>query len=250
MRRTLSLRARAGWWNVFVTSDIHPKARLSLDKLLWKLGYEPTFPLAARSRAQLGPMPRGVRLSPPRYSADAITFPAARRDPNPQTSEEDHPMHRLFTLAAAIALAAPVLAHEFVQGDLQIIHPYIPRPAASAKAAGGYMAIVNTGAEPDRLIGVESDLAAKSMLHESKVDASGLGTMEHVEALEIPPGQTVNLEHGGYHIMFMGLKGPLTEGEMHKAVLVFERAGRVEIEFQVDAPAGQDGHSHDGHSTN
>jgi periplasmic copper chaperone A len=150
-------------------------------------------------------------------------------------------MKRLLTLAAALMLAAPAFAHEIVAGDIQIIHPHIPQPAASAKAAGGFMAIVNTGAEADRLIGVESDIAMKTEVHESKVDENGIGTMDHVDAIEIPAGGTVSLEHGGYHIMFMGLGGPLTEGEMHKAVLIFERAGRVEIEFQIDPPTGQGG---------
>lgn len=154
-------------------------------------------------------------------------------------------MNRLLMLATALFLAAPALAHEIVAGDLQIIHPHIPQPAASAKTAGGFMAIVNTGAEADRLIGVESAIAAKSEVHESKVDADGVGTMTHIDALEIPAGGTVSLERGGYHVMFMGLTGPLTEGEMHKATLIFEKAGRVEIEFQVDPPmtAGEMDHS-------
>jgi copper(I)-binding protein len=145
---------------------------------------------------------------------------------------------RLSAHVLALLLAAPVFAHEVTVGDLQIIHPHIPQPAASAKAAGGFMAIVNNGTEPDRLIGVESDIAMKSEVHESKVDAAGVGTMEHVDFVEIPPGQTVSLEHGGYHVMFMGLNGTLTEGEMHKAALVFEKAGRVEIEFMIDPPIG------------
>ena len=154
-------------------------------------------------------------------------------------------MNRLLMLATALFLAAPALAHEIVAGDLQIIHPHIPQPAASAKTAGGFMAIVNTGAEADRLIGVESAIAAKSEVHESKVDADGVGTMNHIDALEIPAGGTVSLERGGYHVMFMGLTGPLTEGEVRKATLIFEKAGRVEIEFQVDPPmtAGEMDHS-------
>jgi copper(I)-binding protein len=150
-------------------------------------------------------------------------------------------MTRITTLLSALILAAPVFAHEVTVGDLQIIHPHIPQPAATAKAAGGFMAIVNNGTEPDRLIGVESDIAAKSEVHESKVDAAGVGTMAKVDFIEIPAGDTVNLEHGGYHVMFMGLTGPLAEGEMHKAALIFERAGRVEIEFQIDPPTGQGG---------
>ena len=103
------------------------------------------------------------------------------------------------------------------------------------------MTIVNNGAETDRLLGVESAIAMKSQVHESKVDANGVGTMTHIDALEIPAGQTVTLQHGGLHIMFMGLTGKLTEGELHKATLIFERAGRVEVEFSIDAPTGQAG---------
>lgn len=158
-------------------------------------------------------------------------------------------MLRIITLAAALLFSQAALAHEIVAGDLQIIHPHIPQPPATAKAAGGFMAIVNTGAEPDRLIAVETGIAAKAAVHESKVDADGVGTMSHVPALDIPAGATVSLEHGGYHIMFMGLTGPLIEGEMHKAVLIFERAGRVEIEFQIDPPTGQDGHGGHDHAT-
>lgn len=148
-------------------------------------------------------------------------------------------MSRILALLAAFCLATPALAHDITAGDLQIVHPHIPQPAASAKAAGGFMAITNTGTESDRLIGVESDIAAKSEVHESRVDANGVGTMVHVQAIDLPPGETVNLQHGGYHVMFMGLTAPLTEGEMHKATLIFERAGRVEIEFQIDPPMGQ-----------
>ena len=150
-------------------------------------------------------------------------------------------MNRILALVAAVFLGGPVFALSVTAGDLEIIHPRIPQPAASAKAAGGFMAIVNNGTEADRLIGVESGIAAKNEVHESKVDANGVGTMEHVDAIEIPPGETVKLEHGGYHVMFMGLSGTLTEGERHKATLIFERAGRVEIEFEIDPPMGEGG---------
>ncbi len=153
-------------------------------------------------------------------------------------------MKRYVALAAALFLAAPLMAHEIVVGDLQIIHPHIPQPPAGAKTAGGYMAIVNNGAAPDRLIGIETEIAAKTEVHESKVGTDGVGTMEPVAALEIPAGETVSLERGGLHVMFMGLAGKLTEGEIHKAVLIFEKAGRVEMEFMIDPPMGMAGMDH------
>ena len=148
-------------------------------------------------------------------------------------------MKTVLTLAAMLLLALPALAHEVTVGDLEIIHANIPQPAASAKAAGGFMAISNNGTEADRLIGVEADFAAKAETHESKVDADGVGTMEHVDFIEIPPGETVNLEHGGYHIMFMGLTETPKEGETRKVTLIFEHAGRVEVEFMIDPPMGK-----------
>jgi hypothetical protein len=150
-------------------------------------------------------------------------------------------MKPILAFLAALCLAAPAFAHDFTAGDLEIKHPHIPQPAASAKAAGGFMTIINNGTEPDRLIGIETGISLKSEVHESKVDANGVGTMTHIDALEIPAGATVTLEHGGYHIMFMGLTDPLTEGELHKASLIFEKAGYVEIEFSIDPATGQGG---------
>jgi periplasmic copper chaperone A len=161
-------------------------------------------------------------------------------------------MTRLIALATAAFLAFPAFAHDLVFGDLQIIHPHIPQPATSAKSAGGFMAIVNSGATDDQLLGIESDIAAKVELHESKVDANGVGTMTKLASIDIPAGGTVSLDHGGIHVMFMGLKDPLIEGEMRKATLIFAKAGRVEIEFMIDPPMGEgEGMDHDGmdHST-
>ena len=95
-------------------------------------------------------------------------------------------MKRILALAASLLLGGQALAHEVTVGDLQIIHASIPQPAASAKAAGGFMAIVNNGTETERLIGIESDIAMKAEPHESRVDANGVGTMEHVDFIEIP----------------------------------------------------------------
>lgn len=144
-------------------------------------------------------------------------------------------MNRLLTLAVALFLAVPALAHETVVGDLEIIHAHIPTPGPNAMAAVGFMAIANNGEEADRLIGITADFAEVAGLHESRVDTNGVASMQPVEALDIPPGETVVLEHGGYHFMFMGLKQSLTEGHTVTATLTFEHAGPVEIEMMIEA---------------
>ena len=140
---------------------------------------------------------------------------------------------KILAFVASLLFAVPALAHEVKVGDLEFIHPNIPQPAASAKAAGGFMAISNTGTEADSLIGVEADFAAKAETHESKVDANGIGTMEHVDSIEIPPGQTVSLDHGGYHIMLIDIKAPLRAGTQVKLVFVFDDQSTLAVQLPV-----------------
>lgn len=149
-------------------------------------------------------------------------------------------MKAILGLMAALMISTAAAAHGVKTGDLEIIHPNIPQPAASAQSAAGYMAISNDGAAADRLIGVESAAAQKTMLHTTETTADGVAQMKHLEALEIPAGETVVLEPGGMHVMLMGLTQTMKEGDMVPATLIFEQAGRVEVEFMVDPSEGVD----------
>lgn len=157
-------------------------------------------------------------------------------------------MKRHLVTLAAILMASTAFAHEVTVGDLQIIHANIPAPMGSAQVAAGYMGISNEGDHADTLIGVEVGFAAQAMLHTTEFSADGVASMKHVEALEIPAGDTVLLEPGGYHIMLMGLTQPLNVGDMMPATLIFEQGGRVEIEFMVDPADGSVDHSKMDHS--
>jgi copper(I)-binding protein len=46
----------------------------------------------------------------------------------------------------------------------------------------------------------------------------------------------VELKPGGYHIMFVGLKAPLKDGDQFPMTLKFEKAGEVEVTVNVEAP--------------
>jgi copper(I)-binding protein len=145
----------------------------------------------------------------------------------------------------AIGLAGVAGAHEFRIDALTIGHPYAIATAASARTGAGYLTISNQGSEPDRLIAVEAAFPMVRV-HSTTTDAAGVARMSEVEAVEIPPGGTVALEPGGMHVMFMGLAGPLVEGEKIDATLVFETAGAVEVQFNVEprgAAAEAGGHA-------
>jgi periplasmic copper chaperone A len=147
----------------------------------------------------------------------------------------------LAALAAIILSASSLFAHEFKLGDIEIGHPWSKATIPGARVAGGFMKITNHGTAPDRLIKILSDAAGLVQVHEMKVENGMMKMGEVPGGVEIAPGATVELAPAGLHVMFMGLKQPFKEGEMVKAVLSFEKAGDIEVEFKV-GPAKADGH--------
>jgi len=53
------------------------------------------------------------------------------------------------------------------------------------------------------------------------------------EGLPVPANGAVTLEPGSYHLMFNDLKRPLKEGEHFSATLTFEKAGKMDVTFEV-----------------
>ncbi len=133
-------------------------------------------------------------------------------------------------------------------GALSIEAPWSRATPGGAKVAGGFMKITNNGSEPDRLVGGSVPFAGRFEVHEMAMEG-GIMKMRHLgSGLEIKPGETIELKPGGYHLMFMDLKQGLKEGDTVKGTLVFEKAGKVDVEFKVGpigggAPKGG-GHSH------
>src|SRR3712207_2777024 len=126
-------------------------------------------------------------------------------------------MQRSYIAAAAIAVttlvcAYPGAAHDYTLGSLQIAHPWARATPAGATVGAGYMTITNTGTQTDRLVGGSAAGASRIEVHASVIEG-GLARMRPVKALEIGPNQTVELKPGGLHIMLIGLKRPLTQGE-------------------------------------
>ncbi|MGE0152123.1 MAG: copper chaperone PCu(A)C [Reyranellaceae bacterium] len=148
---------------------------------------------------------------------------------------------RRFVLGAALAaaLASPALAHDYQLGALKIGHPWAR--ATVAATGGAFLSVDNTGAAPDRLLRASTARAGKVELHTHIKDGDVM-RMRAVEAIDLPPGQKVTLQPGGYHIMLFDLKQPLKEGERVPLTLEFEKAGRITVEIAVDKAGAMGGH--------
>ncbi len=147
-----------------------------------------------------------------------------------------------FCFAAVCGLAVTTAhARDYKAGSLDIADPWSRATPKGASVAAGYMKITNTGTAPDRLISGSSDVAPTFEVHEMTMD-NGVAKMRPVKGgLEIKPGETVELKPGSFHVMFVGLKKPLSVGDHLKGMLVFEKAGTVNVEFDVRAMGAEPG---------
>ena len=116
-----------------------------------------------------------------------------------------------FAIAAVLAAwaALPAQAEDITVGSLKISAPWARATPKGASVGGGYMKITNTGTAPDRLIGGSTDVAGRFEIHEMKMDNGVMKMRPVTGGLEIKPGQTVELNPSGYHVMLVGLKQQL-----------------------------------------
>jgi copper(I)-binding protein len=157
-------------------------------------------------------------------------------------------MTRISFIAAALFAAslAAAQADTVTAGSLKISSSWARATPKGASVGGGYMTITNSGTAPDRLIDGATDIASRFEIHEMSMDNGVMKMRMLPKGLEIKPGETVTFKPGGYHVMLMGLKQQLVQGQHFKATLDFEKAGKVDVDFAVEgigaqAPAG----SHD-----
>lgn len=132
-------------------------------------------------------------------------------------------------LAASMVLAsltAPALA------QVEVKDPWVRATVPQQTATGAFMQLrSNKGA---RLVAAKSPLANTVEIHEMKL-VDNVMKMRAVPGVDLPPGQTVELKPGGYHIMLLELKQQMKEGDSVPLTLVVEGADKKRESIEVRA---------------
>ena len=128
--------------------------------------------------------------------------------------------------------------------QVEVSDAWMRATAPGQKTAAGYMTIRNKSAQPERLVGGSSQVAAKVETHVSIKDGD-IMRMREVKAYDVPAKGTFELKPNGSHLMLVDLKRPLKEGERIPVVLKFENAGEVKVDFEVrPLTGGSSEHKH------
>ncbi|MGA1010602.1 MAG: copper chaperone PCu(A)C [Ilumatobacteraceae bacterium] len=161
------------------------------------------------------------------------------------------------TRLALLAIAPLALAACGGDDPITIEGQWARTSPAMASMGAAYMDI--TSSEGDQLVGVSvpASIAARAEIHEmvpadvpmdDSMDESmedgemdmdmGAMVMQQIMALDLPAGETVSLEPGGYHVMLIDLAEPLAEGDTFNVTLDFAEADdlTVEVVVRTEAP--------------
>ena len=112
------------------------------------------------------------------------------------------------------------------------------RSTVQGMSMGGvFMQLENEGKADDILLGGSAPVSERVEIH-NHINDNGVMRMREVEGgLPLPKDQKVELKPGSYHIMLMGLKAPLKEGQKFPLTLNFKNAKSKTITVEVKTPA-------------
>lgn len=155
--------------------------------------------------------------------------------------------YALLALVAAMQPVLDVAAHGYKRKSLEVIHPWTsekPEPGGRDAIVG--MTLRNSGTRPEHLIGVRSGIAERAVILSGAAGNGTDGAMKGAKGpamqIEIKPGQEVHLKASAAHVRLIGLKKALTAYDTLPVTLLFENAGRLDIDVMVEeiveAPKG------------
>ncbi len=160
-------------------------------------------------------------------------------------------MHARFFIAGLSALffAAGLLppgaeAHEATSKGVTVAHPWVRATPDGATVGSGFLEIKTDKDTADRLIGIASPVAATAEVHSMTMDGAVM-KMRRLDGIDLKPGESHVLKPMGEHIMLLGLKQPLKEGDLVKLTLTFAKAGSIEIEASVEPMGAMGPHGFD-----
>ena len=102
--------------------------------------------------------------------------------------------------------------------------------------------ITLTSDQDATLIGASSPVSEKMELHTMKMDGEKM-VMAQVSSIPLPANTQVELKPGSLHLMFMGLKQPLTEGQAVPITLKIKLSSGYVETLTIQAPVKSLAHS-------
>lgn len=143
-------------------------------------------------------------------------------------------------------LMAMIAVSPLASAELSFDEGYALQSIPGAPNSAAFGRFVNEGDDDIRLVSATSAVSNRTELHaHSMVD--GVMKMREVPEVVVPAGESVMLERGGLHVMFLGVSRPLAPGEQAEFSVLDDNGNSYAFEVPVKAFKRQgNSHSHKG----
>ena len=138
---------------------------------------------------------------------------------------------QIFVLLILLASASA-----FSDDTLQITDVWSRATPPLVEVGAAYFTAENRASTADTLIGVSSPVVERAEMHTHTMKDGMM--MHQLDSIEVAAGGTLEFKPGGNHIMLIGLKHSLVEGERFPLTLKFKHAGNVELNVEVHGLGG------------
>jgi periplasmic copper chaperone A len=139
----------------------------------------------------------------------------------------------LLTGLIALSLAACTKEKELrVEGAYVRMSPVRENPSAAYFTIRG-------GPQDVSLIGVSTEVAIRSEMHETMAGMQGMAAMKPVTDVQVPAGSIVKFEPGAKHVMLWSLNPGLKPGRNITLLLSFSNGEKLQVSAPLIA-AGQE----------
>ncbi|MGE0699659.1 MAG: copper chaperone PCu(A)C [Hyphomicrobiaceae bacterium] len=143
-------------------------------------------------------------------------------------------MHAFVLGLLACLVGLPALAHGVKTRTIDISHPWTYGTQTSGGDVEVYARIRNIGRAPDRLVGARTSLSRSAEIVVPASTAPAPAAPAPSPAIDIRPGAAAELLPEKQRIVLRAFSKALAPYDTFKLTLVFERAGRVDVEVLVE----------------
>lgn len=142
------------------------------------------------------------------------------------------PSYRLATLLGLTLSLTSINTFASDADQILVQNPYVREVPPMAMATGSFMMLKNNSNQAIDLVKAASTVADKVELH-THTHENGMMKMREVSHIRIPAKGETALKPGGYHVMLIGPKRALKQGEKVTIKLIFKDGSEKAISAPV-----------------
>jgi periplasmic copper chaperone A len=116
---------------------------------------------------------------------------------------------------------------------IKISDPYLLLTMPNPKMLGGYFTINNMNDFDIKLISVKSDIAKKIEIHKTEINNEKMKMIKIKDGIAIGSKANLELKHGSYHLMIMGITEKINLLEEYEIELIFSNLGSKKVFFKT-----------------